>query len=58
MESADMSTAIPSVPEVVDKLTALGIVITGGSSEAAVARTATEMAKWAGVIKKGNLQLG
>ena len=45
------------MPEVVDKLTSLGIVITGGSTEAAVARTATEMAKWACVIRKGNLQL-
>ena len=49
--------AVLQMPEVVDKLTALGIVITGGSTEAAVARTAVEMAKWAGVIRKGNLQL-
>ena len=41
--------AVLQMPEVVDKLTSLGIVITGGSTEAAVARTATEMAKWAGV---------
>lgn len=51
------TNAVLKLPEVVDKLTSLGIVITGGSTEAAVARTATEMAKWAGVIKKGNLQL-
>ena len=46
------------LPDVVDKLTSLGIVVVGGSSEAAVARAAAEMAKWAGVIRKGNLQLG
>jgi tripartite-type tricarboxylate transporter receptor subunit TctC len=52
------TNAVLKMPEVVDKLTSLGIVITGGSTEAAVARTAAEMAKWAGVIRKGNLQLG
>ena len=51
------TNAVLQMPEVVDKLTSLGIVVTGGSTEAAVARTATEMAKWAGVIRKGNLQL-
>ena len=49
--------AVLRMAEVVDKLTTLGIVITGGSTEAAVARTAAEVAKWAGVIRKGNLQL-
>ncbi len=49
--------ALLRMPEVVDKLTALGIVITGGSTEAAVARTSAEVAKWTGVIRKGNLQL-
>ena len=51
------TNAVLQMPEVVDKLTSLGIVITGGSTEAAVARTATEVAKWAGVIRNGNLQL-
>ena len=51
------TNAVLQMPEVVDKLTSLGIVVTGGSTETAVARTATEMAKWAGVIRKGNLQL-
>ena len=51
------TNAVLQMPEVVDKLTSLGIVVTGGSTEAAVARTATEVAKWAGVIRKGNLQL-
>jgi tripartite-type tricarboxylate transporter receptor subunit TctC len=44
--------------DVVDKLAALGIVITGGSTEQAQARMASEIEKWAGVIRKGNLQLG
>ncbi|WP_144290204.1 tripartite tricarboxylate transporter substrate binding protein [Ideonella sp. A 288] len=44
--------------DVVDKLTSLGIVITGGSTEAARARMAAEIDKWAGVIRKGKLQLG
>ncbi len=51
------TNTVLQMPEVVDKLTSLGIVITGGSTEAAVARTATEVARWAGVIRKGNLQL-
>jgi tripartite-type tricarboxylate transporter receptor subunit TctC len=44
--------------DVVEKLAALGIVITGGSTEQAQARMASEIEKWAGVIRKGNLQLG
>ena len=51
------TNAVLQLPEVVEKLTSLGIVVTGGSTEAAVARTATETAKWDGVIRKGNLQL-
>ena len=51
------ANAVLRMPEGVDKLTALGIVITGGSTEAAVARTTAEVDKWAGVIRKGNLQL-
>jgi tripartite-type tricarboxylate transporter receptor subunit TctC len=51
------ANAVIQRPEFVDKLSALGIVITGGSTEAAVARTATETARWSGVIRKGNLQL-
>ncbi len=51
------TNAVLQMPEVVDKLTSLGIVVTGGSTETAVARTAAEVAKWAGVIRKGNLQL-
>ena len=51
------TNAVLQLPEVVEKLTSLGIVVTGGTTEAAVARTATETAKWDGVIRKGNLQL-
>ncbi len=51
------TNAVLRMPEVVEKLTSLGIVITGGSTEAAVARTTTESAKWAEVIRKGKLQL-
>jgi tripartite-type tricarboxylate transporter receptor subunit TctC len=51
------TNAVLKMPEVVEKLASLGIVITGGSTETAVARTATEVARWAGVIRKGNLQL-
>ena len=51
------TNAVLRLPEVVEKLTSLGIVITGGSTEAAVARTTTEAAKWADVIRKGKLQL-
>jgi tripartite-type tricarboxylate transporter receptor subunit TctC len=51
------TNAVLKMPEVVEKLTSLGIVITGGSTETAVSRTATEVAKWTSVIRKGNLQL-
>ncbi len=51
------TNAVLRMPEVVEKLTSLGIVITGGSTETAVARTTTEAAKWADVIRKGKLQL-
>ena len=51
------TNAVLRLPEVVEKLTSLGIVITGGSTEAAVARTTTESTKWADVIRKGKLQL-
>lgn len=51
------TNAVLQMPDVVDKLTSLGVVITGGSTETAVARTAAETAKWAGVIQKGKLQL-
>jgi tripartite-type tricarboxylate transporter receptor subunit TctC len=43
--------------DVVEKLTAMGIVIRGGSTEAAQARVTAEIDKWANVIRKGNLVL-
>ena len=39
-----------------EKLTPLGITLTGGSPEAVVKLIATEMAKWAKVIKDGNIK--
>lgn len=52
------TNAVLRLPEVVDKLGSLGIVIVGGSAEAAQARVPAEVDKWAGVIRRGNLQLG
>lgn len=52
------TNAVLKMPEVVEKLTSLGIVVVGGSSEQAAARVPQEVEKWAGVIKRGNLQLG
>lgn len=51
------TNAVLKMPEVVEKLASLGIVVTGGSTEQAQARVPAEVAKWAGVIRKGNLQL-
>ena len=51
------TNAVLKMPELVDKLAAIGIVVTGGSSEQAQARVPAEMKKWAEVIRKGNLQL-
>ena len=50
------TNAVLKMPEVVEKFTALGIVITGGSTEQAQARVPAEMDKWAGVIQRGKLQ--
>lgn len=52
------TNAVLKLPEVVDKLTAMGIVITGGSTAAAQAKAASETEKWAAVIKRGNIVLG
>lgn len=51
------TNAVLKMPEVVDKLNSLGVVITGGSTAQARARVPVEKAKWAGVLSKGNLQL-
>jgi tripartite-type tricarboxylate transporter receptor subunit TctC len=49
--------AVLKMPDLIEKLTAIGIVATGGSVEQAQARVPLEMEKWASVIRKGNLQL-
>lgn len=51
------TNAVLQLPEVRDKLLGFGIIITGGSTEAAQARVTAEMAKWANVIKTGNIKL-
>ena len=52
------TNAVLQMPEVVDKLSALGIVVVGGSAEQAAGRVHAEVEKWAGVIQRGKLQLG
>ena len=51
------TNAVLKMPEVIEKLAAIGIVSTGGTTEQAQARVPVEMKKWAEVIRKGNLQL-
>ncbi len=51
------TNAVLKMPEVIEKLAAIGIVVTGGTAEQVQARVPTEMKKWAEVIRKGNLQL-
>jgi tripartite-type tricarboxylate transporter receptor subunit TctC len=48
--------AVLQMPEVRDRLLGLGIVASGGSSEAAQARIAPEMNRWAKVIKAANIK--
>ena len=43
--------------DVLERFGALGIVVTGGTTEQATAKVTVEMGKWANVIRKGNLQL-
>jgi tripartite-type tricarboxylate transporter receptor subunit TctC len=49
--------AIIQSPAVVEKLAMLGITTKGGTAEAAQARVAVEVSKWANVIRSGNLVL-
>jgi tripartite-type tricarboxylate transporter receptor subunit TctC len=51
------TNAVLALPEVVDKLNTMGIVITGGSTDTARGRVTAENEKWAGVIRRGNLKL-
>ncbi len=44
-------------PEVKEKLLGMGIIVIGGDTEAAQARVPAEIAKWANVIKNGNIKL-
>jgi tripartite-type tricarboxylate transporter receptor subunit TctC len=43
--------------DVKEKLLGMGIIIIGGTTEAAQARVPAEMSKWANVIKNGNIKL-
>jgi len=52
------TNAILKLPEVQERFSSLGLVATGGSPEQAMARVPAEVEKWAGVIRRGNLQLG
>ena len=49
--------AILKRDDVIDKLTTLGVVIRGGTAEAAQTRMVKEADKWSDVIRKGNLML-
>jgi tripartite-type tricarboxylate transporter receptor subunit TctC len=49
--------AIIQTPAMMDKLATLGITTKGGTPEAAQARVGIESAKWANVIRSGNLVL-
>ncbi len=49
--------AIIQTPAMLEKLATLGITTKGGTSEAAQARVGIEAAKWANVIRSGNLVL-
>jgi tripartite-type tricarboxylate transporter receptor subunit TctC len=49
--------AIIQAPAVVEKLATLGITTRGGTSDAAQSRVNVELAKWANVIRSGNLIL-
>ena len=49
------TNAVLQQADVKEKFATLGFVMVGGSTEAAQARVQAEMAKWAGVIKNGNI---
>jgi tripartite-type tricarboxylate transporter receptor subunit TctC len=50
------SNTVVAQPDFRDKLLALGIVVTGSTLEDVQARVPAEMARWAKVIKAGNIQ--
>jgi tripartite-type tricarboxylate transporter receptor subunit TctC len=48
--------AVVAMQDVRDRLLASGIITTGGTTDAAQARVPLEMARWADVIKTGNIK--
>lgn len=50
------TNAIVAMNDFRERLLALGIVVSGGTQEAVKARVPSEMARWAKVIKAGNIQ--
>jgi tripartite-type tricarboxylate transporter receptor subunit TctC len=50
------SNAVVQLADFRDKLLALGIIVSGSTYEAAQARVPAEMARWAQVIKAGNIK--
>ena len=51
------TNAVLQQADVKEKLLGMGIIVTGGTPEAVQARVPVEVAKWAGVIKNGNIKL-
>ncbi len=51
------ANAVLQQPELRERLLALGILLTGGSTEAVQAKIPVEMARWASVIKAANIRL-
>ena len=51
------TNAVLKREDVLERFAALGIVVTGGTTEQVKAKVPAEVEKWAGVIRKGNLQL-
>jgi hypothetical protein len=49
------ANVVLQLPEVVEKLAAPGIVVTGGSTTTATSRKGHDVDKWAAVIRRGNL---
>jgi tripartite-type tricarboxylate transporter receptor subunit TctC len=50
------ANAVLQQPELRERLLALGIVVTGGTTEAVQTKIPVEMARWAGVIKAANIR--
>ena len=52
-----VANEVPRQAEPRERLLALGIVVTGGTSEEVQARIPLEMSKWATVVKIANIQI-